>query len=102
MKNTTDTMKEVHQTTKDEYGMKARGVLSSLEKFEVLFGMKLAHFLFSPSEETFTVLQAKDTSFQEAISAVTDTKAFYAQARTHHVQDTLCVLWDKWHTFRVI
>lgn len=26
-------MEEIHQTTRDEYGLKARGILSALEKF---------------------------------------------------------------------
>ena len=45
-----DTM-EVNQTTHDEYGPKAAGVLAALEKFEMLFGLKLGHLLFSASEQ---------------------------------------------------
>ena len=36
-----ETMEEVHCTTGDEYGPKAAGVLAALEKFEILFGLKL-------------------------------------------------------------
>lgn len=40
-----DTLEETHQTTHDEYGLKAAGVLVSLEKFSTLFGLKLgSHF----------------------------------------------------------
>ena len=31
-----DTMEEVRQTTHDEYGLKATGILTSLKKFETL------------------------------------------------------------------
>ena len=36
-----ETMEEVNRSTHDDYGLKAGGVLSSLEKFETLFGLKL-------------------------------------------------------------
>ena len=55
-------MEEVNQTTHDEYGLKAAGVLAALEKFE-MFGLKLGH-LFSTAEQTS---QAKDRSVQEAV-----------------------------------
>ena len=55
-------MEEVNQTTHDEYGLKAAGVLAALEKFE-MFGLKLGH-LFSAAEQTS---QAKDRSVQEAV-----------------------------------
>ena len=44
-----DTM-EVNQTKHDEYGLKAAGVLATLEKFEMLFGLKLGHLLFSAAK----------------------------------------------------
>ena len=50
---------KVNRTTHDNYGLKAGGVLASLEKFETLFGLKLAHLLFGAAEETSKVLQEK-------------------------------------------
>ena len=46
-----DTMEEIHATTRDEYGLKAGGYLQSLEKFDILFGFKLAHTLFCAAEQ---------------------------------------------------
>ena len=62
-----ETREEVHATTQDEYGLKARGILSAFEKFDVYFGLKLGHLLFGAAEETSKVLQAKNTSMQEAV-----------------------------------
>ena len=83
-----DTMEEVNQTTRDEYGLKAGGILAALEKFEMLFGLKLGHLLFSAAEQTSRVLQAKDTSVQEAVSAVNATRAFYQRQRQDDAFDT--------------
>lgn len=57
-----ETMEEVHHTTRDEYGLKAAGVLAALENFETFFGLKLGHLLFGAAEETSKALQAQDTS----------------------------------------
>ena len=72
------TMEEVHATTRDDYGLKACGILASLEKFETLFGLRLGHLLFSAAEETSTVLQGKDTSVQEAVRL---TQSYYKRQR---------------------
>ena len=82
-----ETMDEVNRTTHDDYGLRAGGVLSSLEKFETLFGIKLAHLLFAAAEETSKVLQAKDTSVQEAVSAVRVTRTFYQRQRQDEAFD---------------
>ena len=47
---TVETLYEIHQTTHDEYGFKAAGLLSALEKFSTLFRViwfleHLKHFL---------------------------------------------------------
>ena len=76
-----ETMDEVNRTTHDNYGLKAGGVLSSLEKFETLFGLKLAHLLFGAAEETSKVLHGKNTSVQETASAVIVTHTFYQRQR---------------------
>ena len=76
-----DTMEEVNRTTRDEHGLKAGGVLAALQKFETLFGLKLGHLLFGPAEEVSKTLQGKDTSIQEAASAVNLGKRFYQRHR---------------------
>ena len=77
-----DTMEEVNQTTRDDYGLKAGGVLSSLQKFGTLFGLRLAHLLFSAAEETSKFLQGKDTNVQEALSSVGVLKCYFQRQRT--------------------
>ena len=53
-----ETMSEINSTTHDKYGLKAGGILASLEKFSTLFGMKLGHILFATAEEVSKSLQA--------------------------------------------
>lgn len=61
----TETLDEVRKG-KDEYAAKANGLLMHMETFELFFGLKLAHLLFSASEQFSTNLQAKDTSIYHA------------------------------------
>uniref|UniRef100_A0A1X7T770 Uncharacterized protein n=1 Tax=Amphimedon queenslandica TaxID=400682 RepID=A0A1X7T770_AMPQE len=44
------TMDEVYEKTHDEYGTKAKGVLTCLEQFDTSFVLQLAELLFSTSE----------------------------------------------------
>ena len=76
-----ETMEEVHSTTHDEYGLKAGGIVTALEKCDTLFGLQLGHLLFGCAENTSKVLQAKDLLIQEAMSAVNVTRAFYQRQR---------------------
>ena len=82
-----EAMEEIHCTTRDEYGLKAAGVLAALEKFEIFFGLKLGHLLFGAAEETSKTLQAKDTSVKEAVSAVNVTRSFYQRQRSDEAFD---------------
>ena len=59
-------MSEVNVTTRDEYGLKAGGILAALEKFSTLFGLRLGFLLFATAEEVSKGLQAKDTTLQQA------------------------------------
>ena len=43
----------------DEYAAKANGLQIKMETFEILFRLKLAHLIFSLSEQLSTYLQAK-------------------------------------------
>ena len=40
-----ETLEEVHQSTSDEYGMKAGGLLQSLEKFNSPLCLRLCHLI---------------------------------------------------------
>ena len=53
-------METLNQTTHDEYGMKAGGILETFQKFQTLFGLQLAYILFGASESLSQSLQAKD------------------------------------------
>ena len=76
-----DTLEEIHQTTHDEYGVKAAGLLATLDKFETYFGLKSSHQLFGATEEVSKVLQTEDLPVQEAVSSVNVIKQFYMQIR---------------------
>lgn len=75
-------MEEVYHTTRDDYGLRANGVLTALEKFEIYFGIKLSHLLFGPAEEVSKVLQAKNISLQESLASINTVKHFYERQRS--------------------
>ena len=52
-------MEDISDTTHEEYGQKANGVLSSLDKFDSVFGLKLGYFLFGAAEQLSRALQGK-------------------------------------------
>ena len=52
----------------DEYAAKAHGMLIQLELFDTFFGLKLAHLIFSASEQYSINLQSIDITIQEAMS----------------------------------
>ncbi|XP_035690920.1 zinc finger MYM-type protein 1-like [Branchiostoma floridae] len=82
-----DTMQQVNETTRDEYGLKAGGVLAALEKFGTLFSIRLGQLLFFAAETTSTTLQKKDLSVQEAMDSVETLKKYYRRQRTEESFD---------------
>ena len=78
---------EIHLTTKDEYGLKAGGLLHSLEKFSTLFGLELSHLLFSASEQVSLTLQTKNIALHDALSAVDAAKIFFKRTRSDETFD---------------
>ena len=72
-----ETMKDINVTSHDEYGVKAGGILSSMEKFSTLLGIELDYLVFGAAESLSNTLQGKDTSVQEAIATVNLAKSFY-------------------------
>ena len=92
-------MEEINFTTHDEYGMKAGGILASMQKFQTYFGLQLVYNLFRASESLSRSLQAKDLSMQakdlslqEAVSAGNLAKGFYKRQRT---EQTFNICYDK-------
>ena len=75
------TLEDVHLNTRDECGLKIGGLLASLAKFETFFSLKLGRLLFGCSENTSKVLQAKDITMQEAVSAISVSQSFYKRQR---------------------
>lgn len=51
----------------DEYAAKASGLLARMEKFDTFFALKLAHLVFSATDQLSLNLQAVDITIQEAI-----------------------------------
>ena len=72
---------DINVNTRDEYGLKTGGILCALEKFETYFSLRFGFLLFCCAENISKVLQAKDISIQEAVSAVLTTQAFYSRQR---------------------
>ena len=71
-------MEDINVNTRDEYGLKAGGILCVLDKFETYFSLRFGFLPFSCAESTSKVLQAKDICIQEAVST---TQAFYRRQR---------------------
>ncbi|CAH1240946.1 Hypp6235 [Branchiostoma lanceolatum] len=87
-----DTMHEVNATTRDEYGLKAGGVLAALEKFNTLFALRLGQLFFSSAEEGSTTLQTKDLSVQEAVGSVETLNRYYRRQRKEEAFDSFYML----------
>ena len=75
-------LSEVNTTARDEYRLKAGGILAALEKFSTLFGLRLGFLLFATAEEVSKSLQAKDTTVQQAVTSNNLASAFYRRQRT--------------------
>ena len=77
-----ETLEEVHATTHDEYGLKAGGLMQSLEKFSTVFGLSLSHLLFSAAEQVSLTLQKKNIALQDALTAVEAAKSYFKRIRS--------------------
>ena len=51
----------------DDYAAKASGMVSKMDNFDTLFGLKLAYVIFSAAEQVSINIQAKDITVQEAV-----------------------------------
>ena len=76
-----DVLEEISTTTDYEYGRKASGFHAFMEKFSTFFGLRLAHLIFSASEQLSITLQSKNVMVQEAMIAVNMAKQFYTRQR---------------------
>ena len=62
-------------------------MLSSLDKFDSVFGLKLGYLLFGAAEQLSRTLQGKDTTLREAITAANLAKNHYTRLRTEAESD---------------
>ena len=77
-----ETLETINTESHDDYGRRAGGVLSLLQRFDTFFGLHLSHLIFSATEQTSRALQAKDTSVQEAVNAAKLAIAFIKRQRS--------------------
>ena len=77
-----ETLEEVHQSTHDEYRMKAGGLPQGLEKFNTFFCLRLCHLLFSAAEQLSLTLQKMEISLQDAFCAMEAEKSWYNRIRS--------------------
>lgn len=74
-----EVLDEIYHTTKDDYGLKAYGLLHALEKSNSAFGLMLSYQLFSVSEQVSLTLQKKNISIRDGLSAL--------EAHFKHIRD---------------
>ena len=60
---------EVIKEGKDEYALKAIGLLHNVDKFSTYYGLELSYLVFSATEQLSITLQGTDTSLQQAVQA---------------------------------
>ena len=59
---------EIHSSGTDEYAIKAACFLSLMERFNLYFGLKLSHLIFSAMEQLSISLQGEDTASYSGVS----------------------------------
>ena len=77
-----DCLTEVNAEGRDEYAIRAGGILHLMEKFSTYYGLKLSHLIFSGAEQLSRVLQGEDTNIQEAIQASKLTLNYFNRLRS--------------------
>ena len=75
-------LEQISEESHDNYGRRANGLLSQLERFDTFIGLKLSHLVFSGTEQTSINLQKKDTSVQEALACVDLAISYLKRLRT--------------------
>jgi hypothetical protein len=53
---------QISEQSYDDYGRRAHGILSQLERFDTYFGLKLSFLVFSATEQASKALQYKNTT----------------------------------------
>ena len=79
---------EIIKEGRDEYAMKDNGYLTSMQQFNISFGLKLSYLIFSATEQLSLTLQGKDTTIQEGVQAGALASSFLEKQRTDNAYDT--------------
>jgi hypothetical protein len=72
-----EALEKIQQTTRDDHGLKAGGLLHALNQFSTLVGLKLSHLLYSAAETVSPTLQRKHITLQDALCVVEVATAYY-------------------------
>ena len=75
-------LQSIGDTSYDDYGRRANGILAQLEKFDCYFGLKLSYLVFSGTEQTSINLQKKNTSVQEAVICGDVARSYISRLRS--------------------
>lgn len=73
---------QISEQSYDDYGRRAHGILSQLERFDTYFGRKLSFLVFSATEQASKALQYKNTTVAEALSAAKMAQNFLTRQRS--------------------
>ena len=76
-----EALKTISNESLDDYGRRANGILTQLERFDTYFGQKLSHLVFSATEQTSNALQGTSTTVQEALVAANLAKSYLVRQR---------------------
>lgn len=81
-------LEEIEASAHGDASSKAAGLIAHMEKFSTFFGLKLAHLVFSATEQTSITLQYKDINAQEALMAVKTAQSYMTRHRSETAFDT--------------
>ena len=76
-----EALSHISDESHDDYGRRANGILSQLERFDTYFGLKLSLLVFSATEQTSKALQSKNTTVSEALNSAKMAQAFLCRQR---------------------
>ena len=82
-----EALDNISNESHDDYGRRANGILTQLERFDTFFGLKLSHLVFSATEQTSNALQGKNTTVQEALKAASMAKSYLTRQRDDKAYD---------------
>ena len=76
-----ETLDTISSECHGDYGQRANGICSMLERFDTFFGLKLSHLVCIATEQTSQTLQTKDTTVQEVLVAANIAKSYLKKQR---------------------